>query len=188
MGDAGQLRYIGNERVEGHHQRRVLLNGLDEVAGSSNRAIFVVAALDRHGRERGIHAQRSLDRLAHRHVVVTLGSEEDVRAGVLIRRANVEAEGELLKVVGAARHRQEPFAESLELGGMKRRTDQARVLEEELLRGIVFVPSEGVRERANAVLAALLGASASLVIEVREPQKAQGERGYRPPARPLFRP
>ena len=70
MGDAGELRHIWNEGVQRHDQCRVPADGFDEVGGSGDRAVLVVAAFDGHRGKRGIDAEGSLDRLADGHVVI----------------------------------------------------------------------------------------------------------------------
>ena len=100
-----------------------------------------------------------------------------MRSRVLIGRPHVELDGKLPEVVGAARHLQGPAKDHLEFGGVKRRPDQARVLEEELLRGISAPSAQGVPERTNRGLGGAGHSPAHvLVIEVRKPQKAQRER------------
>ena len=100
-----------------------------------------------------------------------------MRTGVLVGCPDEELERKPAEVVGAAGHLQDAAQNHLELRGVKRRPDQARVLEEQLLRGILAAAAQSLPKRAEPGLRGTGHAPAHvLVIEVREAQKAQRQR------------
>jgi hypothetical protein len=95
----------------------------------------------------------------------------------LIGCPDVELEREVAEIVAAAGHLQDPSQHHLEFRRVKRRPDQARVLEEQLVGGISAAATQGIPECAKPGFCGAGEAPAHVrVIEVGEPQEAQRQR------------